>query len=510
MPPNNGTHIGFKAGRVWDPEFCAEADWVVVGTGAGGAVAALELARGGESVCMVEAGPWREPRDYPRSSYATMRDNMDGWGATIAMGRAMWPIVQASLVGGTTVVNSAIVVRTPGDIFDEWKRDHGFGGRALADDYWSAQDVIERELSVTATPQATMGRTNELAYKAGHALGMHDHDMHRNIDDCLGSGNCMQGCTNDRKRSANVTYIPEALAMGATLMSSAPVFQVRFERKRAAGVIGRFVHPRTRQKGRRFSVRARKGVIVAASATHSPALLMRSGVRHRAMGRYFRAHPGSGIFGIYDDPVDMNKGATQGWASTQFRTTKGLKLETLSIPLELVASRLSGAGHTLKRRLGAYRNLAMWVLAVRAEATGRVVRGPGGKPIVFYSATKSDMVRFREGAKLVAQMHFAAGAKAIVPGVYGIPYSLGPDELHKLDDIPPDPRVWTAIMSHIFGGCVMGTDPKRSVCTPDGAVRGYKQLYVMDASAIPSTLGVNPQHTIMAMARVQSRRILAG
>ncbi|MFT7579821.1 MAG: choline dehydrogenase-like flavoprotein [Myxococcota bacterium] len=305
-----------------------------------------------------------------------------------------------------------------------------------------------------------------------------------------------------------MNYIPETVRRGGTVLSCAPVDRIRFEGKRAVGVTGRFRHPLTRRKGQRFSVRAKTAVLVAASATRSPVLLRRSGVRLPALGRYFRAHPGSGIFGVYDDPVDMNRGATQGWASTALRNSDGIKLEVLSLPPELVASRLAGAGPALMERLRDYRHMAMWCLSVRAESTGRVYAGPFGTPIVRYQMNRRDMALLREGAWHVARLHVAAGAKRVVPGIFGLPYSLDANDVDKIRTASINPQAWTAILSHLFGGCVMGADPRRSVCDPTGAVRGRKALYVVDASALPTTLGVNPQHTIMAMARIQAERML--
>lgn len=501
------THFAFQPGSRFSSPLTVEADYVVVGTGAGGAAAALTLARGGASVVMVEAGPWRDPQDYPESTWGTLRDNVDGFGVNLAIGRALWPIVQARLVGGTTVINSAIVVRTPGDVFRDWQRDHGVGGDALAEAVWREQDAIEAELDVSLVPERAAGRTNTMARAAAVAIGVHDHEMHRNVRDCAGAGQCMQGCKKGRKRSTNVTWVPEVLRLGGALLSCAPAARIRFEGRRAVGVEGRFVHPTTRKAGRRFVARAKRAVVVAASATHSPALLMRSGVRSDALGRGFRAHPGCGVFGVYDDPVDMNRGATQGWASMRHRDDLKLKLETLSIPLELVASRLAGAGSGLLERLTDYRHLAMWVLAVRAEAVGRVI-APFGKPVVLYGMTRRDMERLRVGAHLVARMHVAAGATRVLPGAHGLPFSLAPDAIDQILTGPTDPRAWTAILSHLFGGCVMGADPSRSVCDAHGRVHGYDGLVVADASIIPSTLGVNPQHTIMALARHHAATLL--
>jgi hypothetical protein len=256
-------------------------------------------------------------------------------------------------------------------------------------------------------------------------------------------------------------------------------------------------------------VRAKRGVLIAASVTRSPLLLRASGVRLPALGKGFRAHPGAPVFGCYDDPVDMSTGATQGWASSAFRSEPGFKLETLSLPLDMLAGRMPGAGPLLMERLTEFRHIAMWIQACRAETAGEVKRALDGKPAVHYTLNRADMLRFREGMYVVAKTHVAAGARAILPAIYGMPYKLKPNEIDLLKDAPLDPRAYVSVLSHLFGGCTMGSDPRTSVCDRDGRVHGHQGLYIADASAIPSNLGVNPQHTIMALARMWAQRMLA-
>lgn len=485
-----------------------ECDYCVVGSGAGGATAAVTLARGGANVAIVEAGPWRDPPDYASSVYGAMRDMLTAWGSTIIRGRAFWPIVQGCLVGGSTVVNSAIGVRTPSDIFDQWERDHGVGSW-MRDAMWRAQDELERELSWEEVPPQALGRSNVLALNAAKAVGFESHYTQRYVKGCLGKGACLQGCKADRKQSLNRTFVPETIARGGQVLSCAPVKRIVFEGTRAVGVVGSFRHPQTRQRGAEFKVRAKKGVLVAASVTESPLLLGRSGVKSASLGKMFRAHPGSPIFGVYDEPIDMNTGATQGWASVAFREEPGLKLETLSLPLDMVAGRLSGSGAQLMDRLGEFRHLAMWVQACRAESIGTITSSLTGAPVIRYTLDDADMRRFREGMYIVAKMHVAAGARAVLPGIHGMPYKLAPNEIDKLKDAPLDPRAYVAVVSHLFGGCVMGKDPARSVCDERGRVHGYEGLSIADASAIPTNLGVNPQHTIMSLARVWAEGLLA-
>ncbi|MGE0787395.1 MAG: GMC family oxidoreductase N-terminal domain-containing protein [Sandaracinaceae bacterium] len=499
------SHLGYREEEAVD----LEVDYVVVGSGAGGASAAVILARGGARVAIVEAGAWRDPEHYPSSTYGAMRDLFDDWGAQITRGRAFWPIVQARTVGGTTVINSAICVRTPGDIFAQWQREHGVGGDALAERVWAHQERIEAELFVEEVPEASRGHSNRLAMIGAERSGFESHWIRRYTKGCEGRGQCLQGCRAKKKQSTNLNYIPEVLERGGHVLSSAPVSKVRFEGKRAVGVEGRFEHPRTKKAGARFFVRATKAVLLAASVTHTAPLLMASGVKSRALGEGFRSHPGTGVFGIYPDPVDTNTGATQGWASTAFRVDPGLKLETLSIPFEMVASRLSGGGLELMEKLTEYRNLCMWVHAVRAESVGTVKRGMFGRPVIHYTLNKQDMLRFREGIKLVARMHVEAGCDKLILGIYGMPYSITPDQLALLDDAPLDPRAYIAVLSHLFGGATMGADASRAVTDESGRVHGYEGLVVADASVIPTNLGVNPQHTIMALASVFAEDLLA-
>jgi choline dehydrogenase-like flavoprotein len=432
---------------------------------------------------------------------------IDAWGSNFTRGRAYWPIVQGSLVGGSTVINSAIAVRTPADIFEQWERDHGVGGAAMAEQVGRIQDAIERELCVEEVPPNSRGRSNLLAHRGAAAVGYEGHYMRRYIKGCLGHGQCLQGCREDRKQSLNRNYIPEVLERGGSVLSCAPASKILLEGRRAVGVVGRFRHPQTRERGADFTVRARKAVLVAASVTRTPLLLAASGVRNPMLGKGFRAHPGTPVFGVYDEPVDMNTGATQGWASTAFRERPGFKLETLSLPLDMLAGRLSGAGPTLMERLTEFRHIAMWVQACRAEAVGEV-RSLFGKPAIYYTLGRDDMLRFREAMHLIARTHIAAGARAILPAIHGMPYKLEPDQIDLLKDAPLDPRAYVAILSHLFGGCVMGKDPSRSVCDGRGRVHGYQGLVIADAAAIPTNLGVNPQHTIMALAWLWAEQLL--
>jgi len=510
----SGEHTSFTSGAQVE----LDVDYVIVGSGPGGSAAAAILARAGRSVCLCEAGAWRDTAQMPASLFGAMSHLFSDFGQMMTRGKSMIPIVQASCVGGTGVINSAIVVRTPDAILDTWSREHGLGDFLTPEAVGRAQSEIESELDVAAMGEGQLGRHDRLLLDSLERTEREAHPTSRNAGACQGSGACLQGCPTGAKRSGNLTWVPELVSSGGSVLSCAPVSRVEFEGARAVGVTGRFRHPQRSYRGprgARFRVRARRGVLIAASATGSAPLLERSGVRLPALGTGFRAHPGSGVIGVYPERVDPLIGTTQGASSIHHSGDLGIKLESLTLPLDLLPSRLSGAGGGLASSLAESSHMAMWVAAVNAEAAGTVKGarlptlrgGPYGKNIVSYQPTRGDLARLRKGCATLARLHFEAGATKVLPGIHGVPVELGPDEVHLIEEAPLDNRAWTWILSHLFGTCALGADPARSVVGPDLHVHGRRNLHVVDASCLPTTLGVNPQHTIQAVARLTAERL---
>jgi choline dehydrogenase-like flavoprotein len=477
------------------------ADFVVVGSGAAGATAALVLAEAGREVIVLEEGPAVRDEDRGLGAAESFMRLFRDRGTQVAMGRSVIPVLQGRCVGGTTVVNGAIIWRLPGDAYD---RTFGAIGAAEAIPHTALEermDRIERDLRVAPAPDRLLGGNGTLMKVGATKLGWAGHAIRRNVLDCQGSGRCLEACPTRRKQSMEVTYLPRAVALGARVLPDHEVRTVDVAGTRATGVSGR------RADGSSFHVDARLGVILAASAVQSPCILSRSGLGARDhVGKHFRLHPATAVAGVYRDPVRLWEGATQSYEIDEFRH-EGFKLEVTGLPVELAGVRLPGMGAAFQRSMADYPNMAVWGLQIRAEAEGTVSRAGHGASLT-YTPTREDMLRFRAGARRLAELHFAAGALRVYPGVHGGPEVLtSPDQLGALDAISLDPRDWSIISSHLFSTCRMGADARTGVVGFDGAVHGASGLWVLDASALPTNLGVNPQHTIMALAMLLAERI---
>ncbi len=491
-------------GRTLGRDHIAEADVVVVGTGPAGAAAGLEAARAGARVIFLEEGPYLRPTQYPEDSFSAMALMYRGMGATVSQGNPIMPLVQGRVVGGTSVVNGAISWRLPRDVHEEWlAADPGLGEALEWQRVSALLDQVEEELEIHPTDPSVAGPNNLLLAKGANALGIENRPISRNVRGCKGLGRCLQGCPQGNKLSVDLTYLAEASERDARIYAEVRVDRVRLKRSRAIGVFG------VAAGGGAVKVRARHAVVLAASAIQTPVLLLRSGIKHGPVGENFQAHPGASVTGRFPEQVRLWRGATQGHEVIGLRK-EGIKFEALGYDMALVATRLKGVGRDLADDIADMSHQAHWGAAIRAKSRGRV-RALGRHPRVTYSLGAEDMRRVRRGVGVLGEIMLAAGADYVEPGVFGWQRRVQDRKLMTSieTDGPLSPKAYTMAVTHMFGTCRMGTDPAGAVVRPDFRHHAIESLYVADSSVFPTNIGVNPQTTIIALAKLCGQRIAA-
>lgn len=484
-------------------------DVVIIGSGAAGATAARVLAERGLEVVVIEEGPHIPTEALRSDMYTGFKRAWRDMGLQAAEGRAFTPILQGRCVGGTTAINGAIIHRMPEPIHRVWVDEHGLGEALPYAELTRIFDQLDAELHVGTAPDAVFGNNNRLMELAVERLGITGNRIRRNVEDCQGSAHCNQGCPTARRMSMNNSYVPRAVADGARVYATCKADSIVIESGRAVGVRGYFFDPVTKRRGTRFEARARHAVLLAASAIQTPQMLEAQGIGRSSglVGKRLQAHPGTGVVGIFDEPVKLWFGATQGYESTHWWNER-MKFETVAMPLEFGAARLPGVGPELMHQLGSYGQIAIWGVQVRAQAQGSVSRGLLGGTRIRYDMTDDDVRVLKRGVQRLVEMMFAAGAREVLPGVHGLPERItNVDEIAPLFEVPDDPRYFHCIAAHLFGTAKMGLGRSSSVVGPDFQAHDLPGLYVVDSSVFPTNMGVNPQHTICALSWLASERL---
>ncbi len=481
-------------------------DAIVVGSGPGGAVAAANLQRAGMKTIVLEAGPMIRREDMTRDGPLFLARNFWEGGARFIGGDAQIPSLQGRCLGGSSVVNSAILMKLPQYVRDKWIEEDGL--ELLKTDVLDrAYERIFARLSVQPTPMAAQGRRNLLARDAFTAAGLTNGPLNRAVIDCEGSGDCITGCAGGKKQSVDRTYVQDAVADGAEVYTCAQVERILVEGGKAVGVAGYVIDPVGMRRVANFVARAPR-LVLAAGAAQTPALLQYNGIdASGAVGASFAAHIGCGLLGRFDEVVDPWIGATQGWGAMS-DDRPGVKYESLWAPPGLLLVRWGDIGQKFYEELLQVKHTTVVALVHRAQVTGSVRPNAQGMPRMKMQIPSSAVRGVLDAAKVAVDGLFASGARGVHIGISRAPTWIDSrEDAHALLARKWKARDIPMTANHIFGSVPMSRDRRRGAVDMEGRLKGIDNLWIADASLFPSPSGVNPQGTVMALSDLVSRRL---
>jgi choline dehydrogenase-like flavoprotein len=473
-----------------------ECDVVVIGSGAGGAVAAATLAEAGHDVILLEAGTGYNRDTYPSDPLEAIASIYRDGGLTIAEGRPPIPVPVARTVGGTTVINSGTCFRAPEPVLEGWRDRYGIAwADRLAPDFAEAEEFLR----VTPLDPERMGRNGQLAMEGAAALGVSGGPISRNAGNCVQCSSCPYGCRIDAKRGMHVSYVPRAVAAGARLRAGVEARRLVVEDGRVAGVRCVVEGPGTSNGRRRtYTVRARQATIVAGGALGTPELLLRSGLGGNQVGRNLRMHPACWVGARYEEEVRGWEGVMQSYYVDEWEP-EGVLLEATFTPLPFGGAWLAGSGREHQEAILGFDRVGSIGVQLTDESSGRVGIARDGSIRANYRLTDEDTAKVVFGIARAAEVHFAAGAAEVYPNIGRVPV-LRPGDVAEFEATRFKPAELRLEAFHPMGTARIAAEGE-GVCDSRGAVRGVEGLYVADASLFPTAVGVNPMMTIIAFAK---------
>ena len=499
-----------------------EADVAIVGTGAGGGTAAEILSDAGLSVVMIEEGPlatssdfyMREAEAYPQLYQESASRKTKDKAINILQGRC---------VGGGTTVNWTSSFRTPEATLDYWRSAFGLEGFGVADlAPWFER--MEQRVNVTTWTVAP-NENNDALRRGAQALGFGFATIRRNVKGCWNIGYCGLGCPTNAKQSMLVTTIPAALARGATLLTRTRAWKLEHANARngqiseleCIGLDARGTNPTSR----RITVRA-KTFIAAGGAIGTPALLLRSEVPdpHGVVGKRTFLHPTVVSAALMPERIDGFAGAPQTIYSDHFLDVApggpiGYKLEAPPIHPVLAAITLPGQGEAHARWM---RELAHMQVVIALLRDGFHADSPGGSvalrddgtPVLDYPLNDYFWEGARRAFATMAEIQFAAGATTVMPvHASGASFNRWLDAREAMAALALAPLVAPVVSAHVMGGCPIGPDVRRAAVDPTGRYHHLDNLYVLDGSLFPTSVGANPQLSIYAVTAKLASRLVA-
>ena len=486
-------------------------DVAIIGSGAGAGITAELLAKAGLQVVIIEEGPLKSSTDFKQKESDAYPQLYQESAARKTEDKAI-NILQGRCVGGSTTVNWTSSFRTPASTLQFWQDQFGLADYSV-DALAPYFDQAERRLNITPWLVAA-NENNDLLRRGAAKLGIPAAAIARNVKGCWNLGSCGLGCPTNAKQSMLVTTIPEALDLGAQLLTETRAEKFELANGKVTALICRPVMPNSAPAHTERAQEAIKIVarhyVLACGAINSPAVLLRSGAPdpHGRLGTRTFLHPVVMSSSVFEQKVEGWNGAPQTIYSDHFLETQsldgpiGYKLEAPPLHPLIFASLVPGLGAAQHQLLAGFPHthtlLALLRDGFHAQSPGGKVKLRGDESAVLdYPLTDYVLRGGRRALLSMMEIQFAAGAKNVLPlHEMARPYTTWSEARDAVNALPMQPRLTKFVSAHVMGGCGMAGTEKQGVTRPDGVHWQLENLSIHDGSLFPTSIGANPQLSI--------------
>ena len=472
-------------------------DVVIIGTGAGGAPFAKEVAESGAKVIILERGKEFLKVERGENLFegaVRVLSSTNSFRGSIVLGKPPMIVGYGFCTGGSTAINAGTCFRPPSHILKKWREEHGL--EIFTEDYTGKiAEEVESFLPVKEVDERAMGKGGKVFARGIKNLGWSGGVVKRNADGCLGCGACVVGCPVDAKKATHLSYLPSAIKAGAKLFIRAKVEKIIIKNGKVEGINGIWID----ENGKKWEMEIRASTVaVGCGAVHTPILLKRSiGSSLGVIGKNFRLHPGGVVGAIFDEEINCWKGVPQSYYCDEF-LEEDMILLLGAIPPPIGANLIPGFGIPHKELMSKYKGFIDAGVLVSDTSSGEVL-SIGGVPVIKYKLHDIDFLKLKRGMNALAEIFFAAGAKYVFPLSQKGFIARNIREFREgVEKIKKEEMICGSI--HPMGTAKMGRDKEKSFVNQFLESHIIKGLFVVDASVLPTSTVINPQETIMILS----------
>jgi choline dehydrogenase-like flavoprotein len=461
-------------------------DTLIIGSGPGGAMTGALLAEAGVDVVLAEEGDRLSVDSSPDHSLAQMDEKWRSGGLTAALGSPKVTYIEGRCVGGASESNAGLYHPPIDDVLQGWAKRYqisNFGAEELAPHL----ERVVQEIGVSKRPDGFSPASDRLA-EGAEKMGWKWTEIERFWRyDGTGSG---------QRRSMSETLVPRAVEAGARLEPNTRIDKILRKGDRAIGATGL-------SQGEAVHIDCKR-VVVSAGAVQTPRLLRKSGFKH--VGNGLTLNPMVRIVARFPDTVNVPSFGVPVVQIEEFKPQLTLGC-SYSAPPHL-AMWLEGSARDIRENLEAWQHMAVFYVKVCGQGSGTVRTTPVfGDALVRYRTHADDFDMMGLGLERLAQALFASGASEVHSPLPGVPPLRSAKNAHHLRHaLTPQNSSLSAI--HLHSTVRMGENEQLCGADSFGKLYGASNIWVNDSSLLPTSPGVNPQGTILAIARRNVQRWL--
>ncbi|KAK7204631.1 long chain fatty acid oxidase [Myxozyma melibiosi] len=495
-------------------------DVVIIGSGSGASVSATRIAQAGYSVLVLEKGRYYHQDELNMTMDEASAALYENKGLFESEGRNITCLAGSTFGGGSTV-NWSASLKPSAKARHEWAVQHGAKFYATREYDRALTSVCE--FMGVSDKHIVHSRANQIILSGSEKIGSPAHAVPQNTGGHTHRcGFCGAGCRFGEKQGGVARWFVEAAKHGAKFLDQALVRKIRTKDGRAIGV------DITAYGFHELFVPA-KLVVCAAGSMNTPVVLQKSGFTNKNIGRHLHIHPVVFTYGVWKD-IEFN---AHGEAILTAVNTEvddldgqgyGAKVECLIHQPSLMFAGMPWRGaDDYKKTLAKFNNIATFISIARDRGEGEVYYdAKTGTQGFRYQVNEFDRHSIAEGIIKIAEICLAESVNEIHAAETRIPPFIATAEDHEQGRLSPRFQAWCETVrryagtpfssiigtAHQMSTCRMGSSPVTSATKTTGELWECKDLFVTDASVLPSASGVNPMITVMSTAEIIAGNIV--
>jgi len=484
-------------------------DVAVIGSGAGGGVAAGIISSSNRKVSIFEKSKELIEVKSLVSEGEAYSQLYESSGLAQARGSGAILLAGSNLGGGTTI-NWTTSLEPPDKIRKEWDKIAKIENTFTSKEFSKSIKAVKERIHVNNKSNITPLKEKMLE-EGLNLINITTKSIPRNVKGCNGldCGFCGFGCINNSKQSTKNTWIEDAKNNGANIYTDLVVDSLNIANGRASSM-------NIIRNNQKETIEVHD-VILSAGALNTPNILRKSGYKNKHLGNNLRLHPVSGVIAEFDEAQKPWMGSMQGIYSDDFLFRKdnyGYLIQGLPLHPSLFIPFFSSIFSIDRYEfLNSYPNWS-GAIVLTSDSGGGKVRYNAKGPIWSYKLNQFDHANLLHGLINICTAYEAAGAKKIaissIPNLLWIrnsnqAFTKFLQEIYNISYKPYNLAIGSA---HQMGSARIGATKETGVCDAQGKVHGLENVYIMDSSTFPRCSGVNPMVSIQSVAHYLSNKFI--